>query len=148
MTMTQPAADVAALHELFDSVTDAWNRADARAFGAAFSADADYITFIGTHYHGRAKIVDAHDALWRRYLRGSRLVGVISDIRFVTPDVAVLTGVGRVRRHRFSGSKPDKAQTYVAVRDEHGWQFTAFHNCQRKPLLEWIGSRGEPRLAP
>jgi hypothetical protein len=60
----------------------------------------------------------------------------------------VITGVGRVRRNRFSGSKPDKAQTYVAVRNGPGWQFAAFHNCTRKPLFEWISTRSEPRLAP
>ena len=146
MTTTQP--DIAALHALFDSLIEAWNRADAQAFGAAFTEDADYTTFIGTHYRGRAKIADAHDALWGKYLKGSRLVGTVTDIRFVTADVAVITGAGRVRRNRFSGSKPDKAQTYVAVRGDQGWQFTAFHNSTARPLLEWISVRGEPRLAP
>lgn len=142
------STDVAALHALFDSVIDAWNRADAQAYGAAFTEDADYITFVGTHYRGRAKIADSHDALWRRYLKGSRLVGVITGIRFVTADVAVITGEGRVRRNRFSGSKPDKAQTFVAVRGAEGWRFAAFHNCSRRRVMEWISVKGEPRLAP
>jgi uncharacterized protein (TIGR02246 family) len=145
---TDQHTDLVALRRLFDSTIEAWNRADAEAFGAAFTEDADYITFVGTHYRGRAKIADAHDALWRKYLKGSRLVGHITGIRFPTPDTAVLTAVGKVRRNRFSSAKPDKAQTYAAVRHDDGWRFTAFHNCSKKPLFEWISSRSEPRLSP
>jgi uncharacterized protein (TIGR02246 family) len=148
MTTTDRTADTAQLQDLFDRTLAAWDSADAAAFGAAFTEDADYITFVGTHYRGRAKIADMHDALWHKYLKGSRLAGRITGIRFVGPDVAVLTSVGKVRKNRFAGTKPDKVQTYVAVRGDDGWRFTVFHNCTRKPLLEWISARTEPRLAP
>ena len=62
--------DVVALRRLFDGLIDAWNRADAAAFGAAFTEDADYVTFVGTHCRGRAKIADAHDALWHKVPQG------------------------------------------------------------------------------
>lgn len=106
------------------------------------------MTFVGTHYRGRNKIVESHEALWRRFLAGSRLRGEITGIRFVTDDVAVVTGVGRVLRSRRSGLRPDKVQTYVAVRRDGGWLFAAFHNCKRRPLLERISARSDDRLAP
>ena len=63
------AADVAALRELFAHTIEAWGRGDAEAFGAAFTEDADYVIYTGTHYRGRRKIVDVHDALWARLLQ-------------------------------------------------------------------------------
>ena len=61
---------------------------------ALFTEDADYVVYTGTHYRGRRKIADAHDALWARFLKGSRLRGVIDDIRFPGPDVAILLARG------------------------------------------------------
>src|SRR5690242_10192929 len=100
--------DEAAVRRLFDSTLVAWNNADAEAYGAAFTEDADYVIFTGTHYRGRRIITDVHAALWRKYLKGSRLLGHVTDVHFVTADVAVVTSVGRVLKSRFSRRKPDK----------------------------------------
>lgn len=141
-------SDETAIRALFDSTLTAWNQADAEAFGAAFTEDADYVIFVGTHYRGRKIITDMHATLWRKYLKGSRLLGHITDIHFVTADVAVVTSVGRVLKSRFSRRKPDKTQTFVAVRQGTDWKFAAFQNTKRRPLLEWISSRSDPTLAP
>jgi uncharacterized protein (TIGR02246 family) len=140
--------DKAQIRALWQRTNEAWNNADAETFGNAFTEDADYITFVGTHYRGRTKIIDMHDALWRTFLKGSRLTGQITDIRAITDDVAIVTGVGRVQRSRRSSTKPDKTQTYVAVRHHGAWLFAAFHNGKRRPLLEWVANRSNPRLAP
>jgi uncharacterized protein (TIGR02246 family) len=142
------SADEAAIHRLFHRINQAWTDADATTFAAGFTEDADYTTFVGTHYRGRAAIVRVHHALWQKFLKGSRLIGTITDISPVTDDVAVVTGYGRVQRRPGRGRKFDKAQTYVAVRDSGGWKFAAFHNCSRRPLLEWIANRSDARLAP
>jgi uncharacterized protein (TIGR02246 family) len=141
-------ADEAAIHRLFDRINQAWTDADAATFAAGFTEDADYTTFVGSHYRGRAKIAEMHHALWQRFLNGSRLLGAVTAIHFLTADVAVVTSVGRVQRHRLSSSRPDKAQTLIAVRHDADWLFAAFHNCKRRPLLEWIANRTDPRLAP
>ena len=146
--MSERTADEAAIRQLFAATITAWDEADAEAFGAAFTEDADYVIFVGTHYRGRAAIIAMHDVLWRRFLKGSRLLGHVTGIRFITDDVAVLTSVGRVLKSRFSRRNPDKAQTFVAVRQGGEWKFTAFHNCRRRPLLERISTRTDPRLAP
>jgi uncharacterized protein (TIGR02246 family) len=142
------SADEAAIHRLFHRINQAWTDADAAAFAAGFTEDADYTTFVGTHYRGRTKIAELHHVLWQRFLNGSRLLGAVTAIHFLTADVAVVTSVGRVQRHRYSSTKPDKAQTLIAVRQDDQWLFAAFHNCKRRPLLEWISNRTDPRLAP
>jgi uncharacterized protein (TIGR02246 family) len=143
-----PVDDEAEIRALVDAAKRAWDAADAEAYGALFTDDADYVTFVGTRYRGRAKIVETHAALWSRFLRGSRLAYEVSDVRFVTADVAVVTGVGRVLRSRFSRPRPDKVQTYVAVREAGRWLFAAFHNTKRHPLMELVASRSDPRMAP
>jgi len=145
---TNRAGDIAALHELFGRMLDAWNRADAGAYGDSFTEDADYVIYTGTHYRGREKIADVHDALWKRFLKGSRLHGLIVDIRFPTPDTAILITRGGVLRRRRSRPRANKVQTLVAVRQQGTWRFTAFQNTSRKPLFEWVSSRTEPRMAP
>ena len=147
MTATR-TTDEAAIHALLQIISQAWTDADAGAFAACFTEDADYTTFVGTHYRGRPKIAEVHAVLWQRFLSGSRLLGAVTAIRFVTDDIAVVTSVGRVQRHRFSSTRPDKAQTLIAVREDAGWLFAAFHNCTRRPLLEWISTRADARLAP
>ncbi|TQS40234.1 SgcJ/EcaC family oxidoreductase [Cryptosporangium phraense] len=93
-------------------------------------------------------MAEVHDVLWKKYLKGSRLLGRITDIRFVTADVAVVTSVGTVQTSKRGSTKPDKVQTFVAVKRDGRWQFTAFQNTKRKPLFEWIASRSDANLAP
>jgi uncharacterized protein (TIGR02246 family) len=140
--------DTIALRDLFARTIEAWDRGDAEAFGAAFTEDADYVIYTGTHYRGRRKIADVHGVLFRRFLKGSRLYGEITDIRFPAPDVAVLVTRGGVLKRRWSRPKADKVQTFVAVRRDGGWLFTAFQNTSRKPLFEWVASRTDRRMAP
>ncbi|NUP83394.1 MAG: SgcJ/EcaC family oxidoreductase, partial [Nonomuraea sp.] len=45
-----------AVRDLFAAMEDAWNRGDADAFAACFTADATYTTFMGTVYRGRADV--------------------------------------------------------------------------------------------
>lgn len=146
--MIDHTADTEALRALLATMNDAWEHADAHRFGSVFTDDADYVIYTGTHYRGRRKIIDTHDALWSRFLKGTRLYGEIVGIRFPGPDVAVIVSRGTVLKRRTGRPRPDKIQTLVAVRRDEGWRFTAFQNTARKPLLEWVSSRSEPRMAP
>ena len=48
--------DAHAIHALFDAAARAWARGDAQAYAACFTPDADYVTFVGSHYQGRDAI--------------------------------------------------------------------------------------------
>ncbi|WP_371095441.1 SgcJ/EcaC family oxidoreductase [Streptomyces sanglieri] len=127
---------------------DAWQRHDAQAYGARFTVDATYVTFVGTYYQGRADIVESHRTLFEKHLKGTRLADEVLDIRFHGPDTAVVTGRGDT----YKGSRPQKLtkiQTYTLVREADGeWRIAAFHNTKRKPLLEAISFRTAPGLVP
>ncbi|MFG3532374.1 SgcJ/EcaC family oxidoreductase [Streptomyces sp. NPDC047917] len=145
MTTTE---ETAAVRAVIASLIDAWQRHDAQAYGARFTADATYITFVGTYYQGRADIVESHRTLFEKHLKGTRLADEVLDVRFHGPDTAVVTGRGDTYR----GSRPQrltKIQTYTLVREGDGeWRIAAFHNTKRKPLLEAISFRTAPGLVP
>lgn len=144
-TIEQDRDDVlAVLREL----ADAWGRHDADAYGALFTDDAGYTTFVGTTYLGRAAIVESHRALFGKYLKGTRLADEIVDVRFPTGDTAVVISRGDT----YKGTPPKrlrKAQTYLLARQaDGGWRIAAFQNTKRNALLESIQSRSLPATAP
>jgi uncharacterized protein (TIGR02246 family) len=143
--MAEHRADIAAV---IASLVEAWDRHDADAYGALFTEDASYVTFIGTSYRGRRDIVASHRALFEGPLKGTRLASGIDDSRCFGPDTAVVTGRGDT----YKGKPPPvlaKVQTYMLVRAADGaWRIAAFHNTKRKPLLESVTFMLAPGTRP
>lgn len=133
---------------VIDSLTEAWADQDADAYGALFTPEATYTTFMGTHYQGRTDIVESHRALFDGPIGGTRLADAFLGIEFVAPEVAVVT----TRGDTYEGDEPGeltKLQTYVVVRgDDDAWQVAAFHNTQRSPVMERIQFLFWPESAP
>jgi uncharacterized protein (TIGR02246 family) len=132
---------------VLDSLADAWGRGDADAYGAHFTEDATYVTFVGTKYSGRDDIAGSHRVLFEKFLKGTKLAHEILDVRFLGADVAVVTSRGDT----YTGAAPkklSKVQTYTLVRDGGGWLVAAFQNTQRKPLLERVSFAFAPETKP
>lgn len=72
----------------------AWRRHDADTYGAQFTQDATYVTFVGTYYQGRRDIIDSHRTLFAKFLKGTQLADEILDVRFYGLDSAVITSRG------------------------------------------------------
>jgi uncharacterized protein (TIGR02246 family) len=137
----------AAVTAVIDSLADAWGRGDAEAYGAHFTEDATYITFVGTRYQGRQDIVDSHRALFAKFLKGTTLAHEVLDVRFLGADAAVLTSRGDTVKGR-QPKTLTKVQTYTLVREDGRWLVAAFHNTQRKSLMEGISFRFAPETRP
>ncbi|MEU6865591.1 SgcJ/EcaC family oxidoreductase [Streptomyces sp. NPDC046876] len=143
-------ADGEAVCATLDALTAAWGRGDADAYGRQFTENATYTTYVGSHYEGRSDITDGHRALFRDFVKGSKLAASYLDMRFPVKDVALLTGRG----DDYTGSKPSaeelsKVQTYTLVRDSDGvWRIAAFHNTQRQNVMERFSFLYSPATAP
>ena len=113
----------------------AWTDGDARAYGACFTPDADYVSYDGTHAAGRAPMVANHDRLFRGVVAGSALVGEVESIRYLRPDVAIVHANGSVLMpwRRKLPRRQFSRQTLVAVRTPQGWRFEALHNTRVRP---------------
>ena len=93
-TLDTNAADAAEVRALYEQLMDGWNKSSGEAFGAPFAEDGDLIAFDGTHLKGRQEIASFHQPLFDKWLKGTRLVGEVKGVRFLTPDVALMHVVG------------------------------------------------------
>src|SRR5690242_19328432 len=110
--------NTAAVTAVLDRLTAAWNAGDGAAYGAEFTADATYITYVGTLYVGGDEIGTAHQALFDSFLKGTRLTSEIVGIRCPGPDTAMVVTRGDV--HKGRPGKLHKIQTYTLVRQPAG----------------------------
>ncbi|WP_182897826.1 SgcJ/EcaC family oxidoreductase [Microbispora sp. H10830] len=141
------AADTAAVTAVLDRLTAAWNAGDGAAYGAEFTADATYITYVGTLYVGGTEIGSAHQALFESFLKDTRLASEIVGIRFTGPDTALVVTRGDV--HKGRPGKLGKIQTYTLVRRAGGdWKIAAFQNTKHKALMEAISFKAQPATKP
>ena len=133
---TTYSADEAAVRALYQQLIDGWNRGSGGDFAAAFTEDGDLVAFDGTHFEGREEIIPFHQELFDKWLKGSRLVGQVRDLRFLSPDVALMHAVGSTVMRGKGEPSPgrDSIQTLVAVRQDGEWRLAAFQNTRVRPM--------------
>lgn len=133
-------ADEAAVRDLFQQLLDHWGRGDGLAYGALFTEDADYVAFDGSHTRGGQEIAASHQRLFDTWLKGTRLTGAVTTVRFLSPEVALVHATGATLMPGRSRPVRDSIQTLVATKRDGAWRFTAFHNCriERRNALQWI----------
>lgn len=109
---------------------------DASAYAARFTAESDYIAFDGSHHRGREANVALHRPLFEGVLYGTRIIGEIESVRWVTPDVAIVHASGAVvwPWHREIPSNRRSRQTLLVVRTEAKLSIAAFHNTRVEPV--------------
>jgi uncharacterized protein (TIGR02246 family) len=147
MTNSNQSADLASIRELLAQNAEAWNQHDAEAFGSAFSKDCHYIAFFGGIYRGQNEIIESHRTLWSKSLKGTRLFYEVLDIRFVTPDVAIIVTQGEVAKS--SPKKLLKVQSYVAAKQDDGkWRFVHFQNTKTNKLMRFLTYMMGPSVIP
>ena len=134
---TANPADEEAVRGLYQELMDGWNRGSGTAFAAAFTHDGDLVAFDGTHFKGRREIAPFHQELFEKWLKGTRLVGEVKDVRFLSPDVALMHAVGSTVMLGKDEPSPerDSIQTLVATREQDGqWRIAAFQNTRVRPM--------------
>jgi uncharacterized protein (TIGR02246 family) len=141
-TTAQPAsADELAVRTLYQRMMDGWNQGNAAAFAAPLTDDADFIAFDGSYFKGREAIVAAHQPLFDKYLKGTRLVGEVISVRLLSPSAALMHARGGTIMRGASKAAPerDSIQTLVAVKENATWKLTAFQNTRVRPIGRNLG---------
>ncbi len=128
--------DEQAIRALYQQQMNGWNLGDAHAFAAPFTQDIDFVAFDGTVFTNRDELIAFHDPLFRTHLKGSKLVGEVTSIRFLSPDIAVLRTRGNtlMKGEARPGPARDSIQTLVAVRTGGTWKLTSFQNTRFRPI--------------
>ncbi|MCV6970101.1 SgcJ/EcaC family oxidoreductase [Mycobacterium bohemicum] len=134
---SQNRADEAAVRELLDRQVRGWNSGDPVAYAEVFTVDADYVTFLGSRYKGREAIAASYAPLFKQLLRGSRLETEVSQLRFLTSDVALIQATAVVTRSgRRRTRRNARVNTSIAVRTKDGWLLAASQNTTHRRLAE------------
>jgi uncharacterized protein (TIGR02246 family) len=130
------AADEREILALHQRTLDAWAAGDGAAFAAPFSDDAVFIGFDGSVVRGRARIATAHQELFDRWMKDTRLVEEHAEVRFVGADVAIVHAIGGtvMRGKTEPAPERDSIQTLVAVREAGAWSFVSFQNTRIRPI--------------
>jgi uncharacterized protein (TIGR02246 family) len=153
-------ADEVAIRALYQQMMDAWNKGSDEAYAAPFAEDGDLIGFDGTHFKGRQEIAPFHQRLFETHLKGTRLVGQVTSVRFLSLDVALMHAVGGTVMRGKSGPSPerDSIQTLVATKRGGEWLLAAFQNTRIRPigrnvagtlvwiLSDWLWKMFRPRI--
>ncbi|GAA1160599.1 SgcJ/EcaC family oxidoreductase [Kribbella jejuensis] len=132
---------------VLDRLAAAWERGDAAAYGREFTADASYVTYVGTVYRGRDDLAAGHAALFGKFLKGTRMFAEVVEVRLYDARTAVVVtrgDVGKKRPRRLS-----KVQTFTLVLEDDGeWRIAAFQNTKHHTLMEAVSFRMLPASAP
>ncbi|OBB98642.1 SgcJ/EcaC family oxidoreductase [Mycobacterium sp. 852002-40037_SCH5390672] len=137
MTNGDQRADEAAIRALIDRQVRGWAAGDPAVYAGVFTADADYITFLGSHHKGCDAIAASYVPLFRKLLKGTQLRIDITQVRFLTVDVALVhanASVVRAARRRNKGNA--RVNTSVAVRTDGRWRLAASQNTTHRRLAE------------
>ena len=134
-----PIDDQRQIEQLIGELTDAWNRGDAKAYGARYLADGTFTNANGSFYVGRDEFDRRHEEIFRGVLRDTRLAMTIKKLRFVRPDVAIVdadTGIsGAPLRPLGVDVGPDgllrSCLLMVLVKERGAWWIAAYHNVWR-----------------
>jgi uncharacterized protein (TIGR02246 family) len=137
-TAANHSAEEAAVRALYQQLMDGWNQGSGDAFASVFTEDGDLVAFDGTHFKGRQEIAPFHQQLFdNKWMKGSRLVGEVKDVRFLSPDIALMHAVGSTVMRGKSEPSPerDSIQTLLATRQEGDeWRLAAFQNTRLHPI--------------
>jgi len=109
--------------DVLERFRQAWDAADATAFGQLFTEDATYVVWSGDILRGRPEIEQTHRELFAR--GATTMCFSVVATRFVGNDTAVVLTAGGVG---FDHVDYDKFQTLVMTRSNDDWKIAAFHN--------------------
>lgn len=136
-TLSGRRSDEAAIHELLARQIMGWDAGDPEAYASVFTPDADYVTFLGSRYKGREAIATSYAPLFTKLLRGSRLNTEITQLRFLTADVALIQANAAVTKGvRRRNRRNTRVNTSIAVRTDDGWLLAASQNTTRRRFAE------------
>jgi uncharacterized protein (TIGR02246 family) len=130
-------ADEDAIRQLVDRQVKGWDAGNPEAYAGVFTPDADYVTFLGSHYKGREAIAASYVPLFKKLLKGSRLDFEITQLRLLTPDVALIHARGAVVKGTWRWNRRNtRVNTSIAVRTDGGWLLAASQNTTHRRLAE------------
>jgi uncharacterized protein (TIGR02246 family) len=133
----------AAIRALLSKQADAWNAHDARAWGTAFTEDAEFVNILGMLFQGRAQVEQRHAELFRGIFSKSRVTVTTRKVVPLGPTSALAETVHELRDYERlpPGIRPTDSDgtlrtrlKYVLVLTPDGWRIRSAQNTAVLPL--------------
>jgi uncharacterized protein (TIGR02246 family) len=123
----------APIRALYNQMVAAYNRGDATGVAAVFVSEGAMISGDANRYITPPEIERFLSRLIARLPKGTQFISTVTDVRFASPDIAVLTSEGG---WLFPGEsavsdKNQGIQTLVALRQEGAWRAALFQRTRR-----------------
>jgi len=114
---------------LYSHLLDAWNKRNAAEFAALFDEDGNQVGFDGSQVNGRTEIQSHLSGIFADHMTAA-YVGKVREVRFLSPEVAVLRAVVGMIPHGKTDINPatNAIQSLVAVKREGQWRIALFQN--------------------
>jgi uncharacterized protein (TIGR02246 family) len=123
------AAD-AAIKQVLDTYTEAWNRYDSHALAMLFTEDCDYIIVSGGNTHGREALETMFARNFNGNLKNSTRTDSIRRLRFLTRDIASLDDYWVLNVPGSDQPRREGYYTWILVRQGGRWLIALHHAAQ------------------
>jgi len=121
--------DEAAVRGLYQGLLEQWNRRDAAKMAGLFAPDGHLVGYDGSVVNGRAAIAGHLAPIFADHPTPA-YVGKVREVRFLTPDVAVLRAVAGLVPPGARDLNPNlnAVQSLVAARHDGQWRVELYQN--------------------
>ena len=121
--------EAGAVRALYQQLLAGWNHRRADEMAAVIAEDGNVIGFDGSQMNGRAEVQATLSQIFADHPT-SAYVGKIREIRFLTPEVAILRAVAGMVPPGQSRLNPavNTIQTLVAVKQSQQWLIALYQN--------------------
>ena len=123
------SAETQTIEALYGQLLEAWNRQDAKSYAALFSDNANMIGFDGSQVDGQVSIEANIAGIFRDH-KTARYVWKVREIRFLTPEIALLRGVVGMVPPGKTDIMPERNAIQSLVLEKLGnhWEISLFQN--------------------
>ncbi len=125
----QFSEDEKAVRSVYRALLEAWNRRSAAAFAALFDDEGSVVGFDGSMMNRRRDIEAELSRIFADHVTAS-YVGIVREVRFLGPEVAVLRAVAGMVPPGQADINPavNTIQSLVAAKREGSWRITLYQN--------------------
>jgi uncharacterized protein (TIGR02246 family) len=127
--MSAQSSEETTIRALYEQLLDAWNRRDAHAFAALVAEDGNVVGFDGSQINRRAEVEAQIGQIFADH-QTAAYIGKIREVRFLTPDVAILRAVVGMVPPGQTDINPavNTIQSLVATKRDAQWRIALFQN--------------------
>jgi len=120
----------AAIKQVLDTYTEAWNRYDSHTLAMLFTEDCDYVIVSGGNTHGREALETSFAKNFNSNLKNSTRTDSIRRMRFLTPDIASLDDYWVLNVPGTDQPRREGYYTWILVRQDGRWLIALHHAAQ------------------